>query len=371
MRQQVGQTLLRRGRLRRGELKLLSELMDVPTRTLRNWRKQAMNGPAVMGRPPRSPDERQAALPLVLRAWENQGRSSGRDRVLEALGRMGHKVSSTLVREHLRDIKAAHRRVLEKRRAAERVHVTVHARDALWVQDASHMGRDAAGKVELLAVKDVAPLKVVGISVGGPATGARVLALLQRAELERRTLPVVLGMDRGPANRDKKLLDWLRKRKVIVLFNVPRTPQHNAPIESFFSELKRELEAQDELVARVPNPSEAPVSSSEAGVSSTRAHFQRCVPRLVRRMNSRRVRPSRGGRTADELDRILPRAEDLVHRARFYDTACAAIERAVQRTDDARARQRAEREAVLCTLEQFGLVTRTRGRRPAAAIKAA
>ena len=96
-----------------------------------------------------------------------------------------------------------------------------------------------------------------------------------------------------------------------------------------------------------------------------------CVPRLARRLNAQRVRPSRGGFTADELDRMLPRAEDLVSRERFYDTVCAAIERAVHGIENARARQRAEREAVWRTLEEFGLVTRTRGRRPKAALKAA
>src|SRR5262249_7542899 len=141
------------------------------------------------------------------------------------------------------------------------------------------------------------------------------------------------------------------------------------PIESFFGELKRELEAQDELVARGPDPSQVPVSSSEAGVSPTRAHFQRCVPRVVRLLNQR-ARPSRGGFTAEQLDRMLPRAEDLVDRARFYETACATIRSAVQDIDNARARQRAEREAVLCTLERFGLVTRTRGRGPATCSKA-
>jgi hypothetical protein len=60
-----------------------------------------------------------------------------------------------------------------------------------------------------------------------------------------------------------------------------------------------------------------------------------------------------------------------VSRDRFYDSACAAIEKAVLGIDNARARQRAERETVWRTLEQFGLVTRTRGRRPKAALKAA
>jgi len=69
-------------------------------------------------------------------------------------------------------------------------------------------------------------------------------------------------------------------------------------------------------------------------------------------------------------DMVRPRAEDLVQRARFYETACAAIEAAVQGIHDARARRRAEREAILCTLERFSLVTRTRGRGPATCSKA-
>ena len=46
-------------------------------------------------------------------------------------------------------------------------------------------------------------------------------------------------------------------------------------------------------------------------------------------------------------------------RDRIYVATCAAIRSAVQGIDDARARRRAEREAILCTLEELGLVTRT------------
>jgi transposase InsO family protein len=362
--------LRNKGRVRRGELELYAKVLEVPERTLRSWRAQAVRRP-VMGRPPLAHATWRAALPAVARAWKRQGRSAGRERVLDELEHMGVSVPVTIVRELLRALKARWRRVQERRRAAERVHVAVHARDALWSQDASHLGRDQHDKVEALAVKDVAALAVVGTSVGGPATGEGVLALLQRAELVRGTLPLVLGMDNGPANRDAKLQAWLRRRRVIVLWNVPRTPQHNAPIESFFGELKLELDALGELQVRFADPSQGPRSLSEAGAKTKKQHFGVCVPRLVARLNAQRVRPSRGGFTADELDRLLPRAEDLVDRARFYDSACAAIERAVQGITNARARQRAEREAIWRTLEEFGLVTRTRGRRPAATIKAA
>jgi hypothetical protein len=240
----------------------------------------------------------------------------------------------------------------------------------MWTTDSTHLGHDKHGKVSATAVKDVGTMSAIEQSIGGPPRGEDVLALLKRAKLVRGRLPHVIGIDNGPENNNELVRDYLAAERVIVLWNVPHTPEHNAPIESYFGELKLELEALDQLVAPVPDPSEMPVCSSEAGVSATRAHFQRCVPRLARRLNEQRVRTSRGGFTAAQLDRLLPRAEDLVSRDRFYETACAAIERAVQGIDDARARRRAEREAILCTLEQFGLVKRTRGRRPAPCSKA-
>lgn len=369
MRKAVGQALSARERPPRGELRCWAALLEVSPRTLRKWRDQAEDCP-VMGRPQLAEETWRAAVVPVARAWQSQGFSAGRPRVLDALGQAGIEIPVTIVRELLKELKARRRRYLARKRAWLRKHVRVGARDAMWSADSTHLGRDEHGKVEALAVKDAGTTTSIAQSVGGAATGADVLALLVRAKLVRGTLPLVLGLDNGPANQNELVTAWLRHERVIVLWNVPHTPEHNAPIESHFGELKLELEALDELVAPVPEPSEWPVCSSEAGVSSTRAHFQRCVPRLSQRLNEQRVRPSRGGLTAGQLDRILPRAEDQVQRARFYETACAAIEEAVHGIDDARARRRAEREAILCTLERFGLVTRTRGRGPATCSKA-
>lgn len=364
----MGSLLAARGKLRHGELGPLARLLDVTPRTLRNWRDQAGNCP-VMGRPRHAEGTWRAALVPVARAWKSQGRSSGRPRVEAVLEGLELEIPSAIVRELLRRLKARRRRVLARRRAAQMQHLDVQARDALWSQDATHLGRDEHGKVEALAVKDVGTTTAIEQSVGGPARGEDVLALLVRAKRVRGTLPLVLGMDNGPANRNERVCSYLASERVIVLWNVPHTPEHNAPIESYFGELKNELEALGELVARGADPSQGPRSLSEAGVSATKRHFRACVPRVAGLFNQR-VRPSRGGFTAAQLDRMRPRAEHRVERARFYDTACAAIRSAVQGIDDARARRRAEREAVLCTLEQFGLVTRTRGRRPAPCSKA-
>ncbi|MCI0669473.1 MAG: hypothetical protein L0Y64_03320 [Myxococcaceae bacterium] len=363
VRVQVGRLLAAKGTLRRGELALYAQVLAVSPRTLRKWRDQAEDCP-VMGRPRHAERLWRAALLPVARAWKSQGRSSGLPRVSAVLKEAGTVVPVTIARELLRLLKARWRRVQAERRTRERVHLEVLARDVLWSEDATHLGRDALGKVEALAVKDVATTRAIAQSVGGAARGQDVRALLGRARRERGTLPLVLAMDNGPANRNALVLGWLARERVIVLWSLPHTPQHNAWAESFHGELKLELRALGELAARDAGPSDV------AG-SPTRKRRGSSVSRVARLFNARRVRPSRGGLTAAQLDRILPPAEDLVRRARFYDAARAAIEKAAQGIDGARARRRAEREAVLCTLEQFGLVTRTRGRRPAPASKAA
>jgi transposase InsO family protein len=282
----------------------------------------------------------------------------------------GHVICAAVVRELLAELKRRRALAQARKRAAERMHVHVEARDAVWSGDGTQLGRDASGaKIVAQGLKDVATTHSLALSIGGPPCGKDTLAQLEAAEQERGTLPHVIVYDNGPEYRNRLVMGWLAERKVTVLWNLPHTPEHNAWAESSNGELKTELRARGELPERGADPSQGPGSLAEAGVPSTRAHFERCVPRALAVLNAR-TRPSRGGLTAAQLDKILPRAEDRVQRARFYETACAAIEAAVQGIDDARARRRAEREAILCTLEQFGLVTRTRGRRPATCSKA-
>jgi len=66
---------------------------------------------------------------------------------------------------------------------------------------------------------------------------------------------------------------------------------------------------------------------------------------------------------------VFPRAGDLVDRDTFHETACYKIARAVQSAGTPRARRLAEREAIYETMEQFGLIRRTRGGVPRRAVK--
>ena len=77
------------------------------------------------------------------------------------------------------------------------------------------------------------------------------------------------------------------------------------------------------------------------------------------RLNAHRARLSRGGFTADELTALLPACDPDV-RPRFYAAATAAIEKALAGAKPRQARA-AWRQAVIRTLEEFGLARRTGG----------
>ena len=63
-------------------------------------------------------------------------------------------------------------------------------------------------------------------------------------------------------------------------------------------------------------------------------------------------------------DAVLPRGDHWVCRESFHRTVCRNVELAELGAKDKRARRRARRNAILCTLEKHGLVRRTRGGRP-------
>jgi hypothetical protein len=84
-----------------------------------------------------------------------------------------------------------------------------------------------------------------------------------------------------------------------------------------------------------------------------------------------RPHATRGWQTAHAYDLGLPRAAGVISRAVFYEAACQAIASAVEGLEPARERRRAEREAILATLQSFGLINRSRGGRPGPSPKCA
>ena len=302
----------------------------------------------------------------VARTWRRLGRACGERAVHAALA---GEVPLRRVREALRALKARRRRVQRQLAAARRVHVVVHARDAVWSQDATHLGRcprdpglpeanvplrELSGApqgplraVQGEVVKDVASTELVDVRVGPPATGEDVVAVLEALRVERG-LPLVHATDNG-VYACRRVREYLAAHQVVHLRSLPRTPQHNAWVERSNGELKQETGLGRGVVLR---------DDDEA---------RDRVERARRTLNEHRPRTSRGGLTAAQLDASLPHWQARVRREVFWNEACSAIERLTKDANNERERRMREREAIHCTLEEFGLVTRTRGgeRQPA------
>lgn len=86
-------------------------------------------------------------------------------------------------------------------------------------------------------------------------------------------------------------------------------------------------------------------------------------------LDEERPRAVLGGVTAAARDASLQPGYPLVDRGVIYTAARVAIATAVQDMPAGRARRMAEREAIWCTLERFGLIERTRRRGAPGAVK--
>ncbi len=160
----------------------------------------------------------------------------------------------------------------------------------------------------------------------------------------------------------------LREHQVILLRNVPHTPQHNPFAERNNGDLKR-ASGLDRAVTRGADPLQGPVCFMEPGGLATRAA---CAARLAAAWYALDVctpRASLGNKTPRELDRITPRAEDFTCRDRFYREVSEEFERIERSPTNARDRRKQSREAIWCALERHGLVKRTRGGLPVRAFK--
>jgi len=208
-------------------------------RTLRNW--QRLNSAERRARPgrPRIPQaELDWLRELVREQLELQGWRAGERPIYKALdGR--YRISR--VRRVLRELKAERRKREREHQAKQRVSVTVHARDAVWSLDATHLGRDERHReVQGEILREVASTRSIGITVGPAATAEEIIALLERAVRERGGAPLVLITDNAGAYIAQVLADWCRDHRVLHLFSLPYTPQHNAASEHGMRELKED-----------------------------------------------------------------------------------------------------------------------------------
>lgn len=354
-------------------------------RTLFDWQVADPEANCAPGRPGRTVDERWDALLQIARFQRRHCWKIGGVRTAEMLE---GKFSVRLVQESLRALKRARRVKHAHIAEEERVTIEVLALDALWSQDATHLGRtrkcelradrpraanptqrhvslrepgDLAAKsapeelgvisgllvpVHGEVLREVASHQTLKIAVGPPAHGRDVIALLERAFQERLVLPLVWATDNGSQYSAEEVEAWLAAHQVVHLKSLPRTPQHNAWSERGIRALKEHTGLGKGVLL---------ASFSDATVALQDARD---------RLDGELLRESLGWLTPRQAGEILPRWYTRVCRGSFYQSTCQAVEIALAGIKGARARRRAEREAILANMERFELIKRTRGGRP-------
>jgi transposase InsO family protein len=341
----------------------------VTVRTLWNVRQEAVSVCAARkpGRPSHVSQVTWSTIRTVARAWKKQGHSSGEGAVFQSLER---RVPLRLVRTLLARLKQRLRRVTDRLRRHGRTSLSARGRDVMWALDATHLGRDCGGQVQGEVLRDCASTRILAVSVGRPSSTGAVLDLLATAIRRRGAPPLVISTDNGPVYRSTELAQWLSHKGVVHLFSEPRTPQHNAFAERAIGELKQETGLGKGSVLEPLGSVRSTILGMREKERESSPDWCRRLIDTVHRLNEARVRKSRGYKTACQLDAALPRGEDLACRESFLRAVSRNVELAVQSAQGARARRQARREAILCTLESFGLATRTRGGRPWTATKA-
>jgi hypothetical protein len=317
--------------------------LAVTPKTLTRWRKQAAKGWPGPGRPGHPVTDWREALRVVRRVLKGQRKRCGLGTVMVALGRAGVKLALRLARRALQVCKKLRARREERHRAAVRVRVRVLLRDAVWSQDALHLHGAGASATWGRLVMDRCTREHPSVALSGPPNSRDSVALLERLRVEEDRVPLVLMADNGAENKGE-LEAWAREQQVVLLYNLPRTPQHNGAAERSIGELREELEdlegEQQDWCLR-----------ERIGA----AHW---------RLDHERIRPCLGSRTSAEMAQSAEPAYARVCRARFYADCCCAVENAVRRLQNKRAQRRAGREEIWCQAELHGLVIRRRGTAP-------
>jgi transposase InsO family protein len=316
--------------------------LDVDVRTLWNWKQRIKSGAPEkkIGRPVYTEAQRQHAMWKVGRELRRQGYPGWR-----AVSHALHGgVPDRLIQFYVREFKKKRIDRKKGRISRHRVKVEVLARDVIWGQDGTHVGRDEKTSVESQVLRDRGSLSVIGIQTGESASHEDVLVLLELVAKARSGYPLVWSRDNGSMYAHEEVTRHMEAQQVIELRSLPRTPQHNGATEITMRELKDTAEL-------------------GKGCSVTPANAHAKLTKAKEALNKNRVRSSKGLKTSDELDEKLPSAGD-VDRTKFYQKCQERMKQAVASKKTIRAGRLAEREAIFQTLEEYGLIKRTRGGKP-------
>lgn len=313
--------------------------MGVSERTLRSWKKSAMEGAfKKLGRPKKLKlKEKLKMIKLILCEYKLQGQPGWRP---VAHGLRG-KVPTRIVQETLRKIKMKERSVELRIKKERMVTTKVNYPNVIWTQDGTHLGRlENKKEVQAQVIKDRCTLKLKRVEVGPPASSEMIIDTFKKGKATE--LPLVWMTDNGSCYTSKDVVQFLDDYKVIHLKNFPHTPEHNGACERAIRELKtlsglgKGIVLQDENVAAVR------------------------IKKAAETLDNNRRHASLGYVTSKNREKHASRIELGLIRNEMYNRYKIEMEK-INLSMTRKRKRHAEREMIFCLLEEYGLITRSTG----------
>ncbi|MBL4862455.1 MAG: transposase family protein [Crocinitomicaceae bacterium] len=211
--------------------------LDISERTLRNWKRYAMDGTfPKTGRPSMKEEERNVLKLEMKKEWINQGKPGWRN-IKASKGNF----PTRLIQESLSEFKFNDRRSNNYYKKELSSSLEVLHKDIIWSQDTTF---NKGGEVAIEVIKDRGSLKFVSATpISTPS--AEVVRKVFISGSEIRGYPLVLMTDNGSGYKSREFKKYLDDNQIIHLRSLPRCPQHNGAVERAIRELKYVINACD------------------------------------------------------------------------------------------------------------------------------
>ena len=303
----------------RGSQKKLAEVVGVSTRTVRSWKKKPDH--KKRGRKKTGVSESQRLE--IKDQWEKQGCPGSRP-IIKSLP----NIPARVIREVIAALKKEKKDRYNKHREENRTTVEVHVPGALMVMDGATIKTEGG---DFIVLRDRGSVSTHAHKCEGEDLNSQdTLKVFNELKAEGR-LPLVMGTDNGSPFCAIVARDFMAQNKVVHLKSLPYVPQQNGSAENAVGDLKQQ-------------------------VANGFTVDQACAV-----LNQHRLRAKLDWQTSDQVEQTNLVYYTAEQRAEFYQATCSAIASAQLGIESVYEKRKAEREAIFATLENFELITRTRG----------
>jgi transposase InsO family protein len=305
---------------KRGSQKVVAQALKVTARTLRSWKKQALQkNKTARGRRRNKISFKEKVM--IAREWQRQGHPGSRP-VIKALPLLRVRV----VREVISELKKRRSKRISAIKIKLRQKIKVKKAGSVLVMDGTSLSRGQ----DYIVYKDRGSLEIKAKSCDGNLSSKNTMEVLTELKKEE-SLPLVLCTDNGSPFCSNEIERFLDKNYILHLKNLPSVPQHNGACENAVREFKEQFIENFDL------------------------------NKTLERLNENRKRQSLNWLTSTEFKRLNFKVYGLDERMNFYTSAKEKIKRATSGIKSAKIKRKVEREVILKTMESFSLITKTRG----------